>query len=202
MNRVYRKLRKADIMVIQNKKFDLISSGIRWFQNGKSSHTCLISDVKGQKQIEYTIGGCQERDIKIYMNYPHKVWIMRKIDLSYRERNEIVKQAKLDIGKRYDYLSYIIYILVMGLKKIGINLERKFNNFIQARDKEVCSSGVDKWYRKAGQDLFPNIGDNMVVPDDFLKHKKLTNIFILDFEEDYFRIYDKIESRIITKIYE
>jgi len=188
-----KQLEICDILCIQNKEGNFISNGIRWFTNGKVSHIAMY--VGGGKNfiIEYTIGGCQHNRIQKYLKYPYKIWVRRIKDLTVDMASKIKDEAYKDIGKGYDYVAYAGYMFFQGLEKIdkvmeklfkfdlGLSNLRKFDNWLQVRNKEVCSSGIDVWTKRAGLDLFPELGNQQVTPEDVLKSNKLKTIMVLDF---------------------
>jgi len=181
-----KKLQKIEcgdaILVRNSNKKAFISKGICWVTHSRVSHTALYVGGGENKIIEYTGDGCRVAKLSKYFGQDFTIWVRRIKGLTTTQASLMKSAAYNDVGKNYDFLSYIPYIFYQFLRAIGLGRFRKRDMLLHADDKQVCSSAYDKWAKSANVDLFPNLGEQQPTPEDILKNKLLRTIMVIKWE--------------------
>jgi len=158
------KAEMGDCIIIRSD--GIIADGIEWFTDGNSSHIAMY--VGGGKNLitEYTIGGAKCPRITKYCKDKYTLTLRRIKGITLEQAAKMKRAGYESVYKKekYDYLSYLGYIIFNLLRKIGVSDLLKLNNPFNTPFAEVCSSGYDKWVKAGGIDLFPEIGEELVTP--------------------------------------
>jgi len=170
----------GDAILVHDNRPDIIGDGIEWFTNGKVSHVDVYVGGGEGKIIGALASGVKVHYIDEYFKDYYTIYVRRIKGITVDQAAKIKELAYKYVQKRtgYDYISYLGYMIANLLRKIGINI-KKANNPFDSKKRVVCSSFYDKICKKAGIDLFPNIGEEFVTPQDILESKKLETILII-----------------------
>lgn len=172
-NKILELAKPCDLILYSNNKFNLITDGIEWFTSelGKGKKASHIDMYIGNDQcIGYTIGGCKQMKVSRYFKPEMKIYVLRRPNLTSKKKKIIIAKANLDVEHKqpYDYFSYISFFFKCILYKIGFKKIFKTDNRTEQAGW-VCSTGIDRWYKAANIDLFPNVGKESVTPNHYFK---------------------------------
>lgn len=167
----------GDCILIHDLRPNIIGAGIEWFEGGNVSHTAQYIGGGDQSIIEYTIGGCQKNPLSNYLKPYYKITIRRIEGITVEQAEKMKNEGFKDISKKrkYDYLSYVGFIFMTLKKKLGFKDAQTQDNPVQGEGL-VCSTGYTNWAQLAGIELFDNIGDESVTPQDLLLCQKMKTI--------------------------
>jgi len=166
----------GDAVLIHDDRPNIVGDSIEWFTNGKVSHVDLY--VGNGKVIGATIKGVVEQKIKKYFKRYYTITIRRIKNITVNQAVKMKLAAYSDVKKKiqYDFFSYLGYIFLQLLRKLGLKEAESWDNPVDDQDKVVCSSAYDRWAKKAGIDLFPDIGEEAVTPRHIFESDRLETI--------------------------
>lgn len=166
----------GDAIIYHNTEPNFISDGIEWFTDGTTSHVDMYVGGGEGYIIGFTEKGCTLRKLSEYAKDCHEITVRRIKGITVTQAAKMKEVAYRDLTEKqpYDFASYLGFIIINLLRKIGINLEHK-DNPVRGIGK-VCSTAYDAWAKEVGLDLFPHIGDKLVTPEHILKSDKLETL--------------------------
>ena len=175
--KIISKLQRGDIILIDNKKFNLISIGIKWFTSSRFNHACIYV---GNSRIAHFTGlyGARYDKIGIFTKKRYKMAVMRHnggLTSFEKPALDAVIKYSIDESQDYDHISIVGSAILSLLEKIGINLW-KYKNPLDSEGNQ-CLTGIDMWYKQIGLDLFPDIGSGNPSPQDAYECKELVRIY-------------------------
>lgn len=107
--------------------------------------------------------------IKVRKNY-YKRYKLLRADLTESQRQELVKNARTFIGKKFDYFNALLWLIRLLLKNRNL-----FPN-PNSEHRLFCSELVDRIYQASGIDLIPSRETANVLPTDFLNSPLLREV--------------------------
>ena len=178
------RLYDGDIILIENRKSDIVSDGIKSATGSRWSHTVWYK--KPKTIFHWTTWNCKKDPLKRYIKDQYNICIMRYEGITNVHISNIESLAMEDVKnkRRYSkkaYLGYAIANFSAKIPFIGMKLSRwlkKWKNPWREANKRVCSSGiVRRWFAGVGIILCPDIGDEQTTPQDIYISKELINVY-------------------------
>jgi len=170
----------GDCILIHHLEPDFIADGIRWFENGKVSHTAMVVDQQTLDIAEFTEKGAGIGNIEEYTQVTTEITVRRIIGLTpeqaYKMKEAGINDAKSKTG--YDFFAYLGYMWINLLRKVGIKKDYRLNP-TDVKGLETCSSGYIKWCEAAGLDLFPGYTRQSLTPQHLYATNKLVTIEVV-----------------------
>jgi len=178
----------GDIILTHNSKVEglgeiIVSRGIEWFTDGDYSH-CIW--VNFPWIYHWTTWRAKKEKLKSYLKSDYKICVMRYEELTIKQVKMIEMYANQDVKDKRIYASksYFGYALFNAMSKIPLigkglsGFFRRHKNPWRARNQRVCSSGIiQRWFKKAGIDICPELGDEQVTPEDIFLSDKLRIVY-------------------------
>lgn len=172
----------ADCILIHDHAGGIVSDGIEWFTGDIEtrkvpSHIEIYVGSGENKTIGARADGVRIHRIQDYF-YDRFTVTVRRVKGIRVDQAAKVKESAYELVARkvaYNFTGLVGFALFRLLRKVGINL-MWLPNMTNMPGCDFCSQVGDICYKSAHLDLFPELGEGFVSPEDFMQSERLETI--------------------------